>query len=233
MGDPSSVAVGGRLRAIRVDMDLSQVAFARDVAHCTQAFISAIELGKSAPSIALLSAIEQKGYRSSWLLTGQGSMKSAKSTSSTSDSSDRSDPSDFTAHDRPASVRYLPILGRVPAGKHGVSPVYEESEGTFPFPAGVLDDPEAFCLRVEGDSMAGVVENGDLVVVSPSLRASFKDNDLVVVRIEPEATLVKRVMHSDGCLVLLSSNPSYPPIIVQDETVTLLGKVLYTIHHYK
>jgi len=222
-----SRAIGLRLRRIRQDAGMTQSGFAEALGGCSQGLISAIEVGSSAPSALFLSALEHLNYSASWLLTGQGSMKSTKSTSSTSD------PSEFAARDRPASVRYLPILGRVPAGKHGVSPVYEESEGTFPFPAGVLDDPEAFCLRVEGDSMAGVVENGDLVVVSPSRRARFKDNDLVVVRIEPEATLVKRVMHSDGCLVLLSSNPSYPPIIVQAETVTLIGKVLYTIHHYK
>ena len=98
MGNPSSVAVGGRLRAIRVDMNLSQVAFARDVVRCTQAFISAIELGKSAPSIPLLSAIEQKGYRSSWLLTGQGSMKSA------------CDPVPLSVADRPCSSQSPPTL---------------------------------------------------------------------------------------------------------------------------
>lgn len=220
-------AVGLRLRRIRKDAKMTQSEFAEALGGCSQGLISAIEVGSSAPSALFLSALEHLNYSASWLLTGSGSMKSTKSTSSTSA------PSDFVVHDRPASVRYLPILGRVPAGKHGVSPVYEESEGSFPFPAQVLDDPDAFCLRVEGDSMSGVVEQGDLVVVSPSRRGRFKDNDLVVVRIEPDATLVKRAMHSDGCLVLLSSNPSYPPILVQDETVTLIGKVVYTIHHYK
>ena len=114
MGNPSSVAVGGRLRAIRVDMNLSQVAFARDVVRCTQAFISAIELGKSAPSIPLLSAIEQKGYRSSWLLTGHGSMKSTTSTPSTPSTSDSSDPSapseSLSVRDGPCSSPSRPTI---------------------------------------------------------------------------------------------------------------------------
>ena len=66
--------VGLRLRAVRKHMNLSQVAFARDVCHCTQAFISAIELGKSAPSVPLLSSLELFNISASWLLTGLGSL---------------------------------------------------------------------------------------------------------------------------------------------------------------
>lgn len=242
MGEKRS-GIGGRLRQIRKAEGLSQVELA-DTLGCDQTFVSQIERGRSAPSAGVVAGVQRLGYSPDWLMTGAGpmSIKSTPSITSTPSASDLSEAS--AVRDAPstssalepfnhASICFLPILGRVPAGKPGVSPVYEEREGTFPLPAGVVDDPNAFCLRVSGDSMAGVVEEGDLVVVSPGRRGSVKDNDLVVVRIEPEATLVKRVMRADDSLLLLSSNPAYPAILVKDETVTLIGKVIYHIHHYK
>jgi hypothetical protein len=55
-----------------------------------------------------------------------------------------------------------------------------------------------------------------------------------IVRIEPEATYVKRWMRSGDQVVLLSANPKYPPIFVgAEETAIVIGKVVCIIHKCK
>jgi SOS-response transcriptional repressor LexA len=82
--------------------------------------------------------------------------------------------------------------------------------------------------------MKGEVERGDLVVVSPALRSSIKDGDLVVVRMDDSEVVLKRFVRAGGRAILTSSNPSYPPIILDAaRSPAILGKVLYAIRHYK
>lgn len=130
-------------------------------------------------------------------------------------------------------IRYLPVLGRVPAGYPGPSPVDEVLDGYFPMPVAQVPDPDAFVLRVTSDSMTGFVEEGDFIVVSPMYRSKLKPDDLVVVRIEPGDTIVKRYIKTDQGVVFLSSNPKFKPIIVagaDERTVEVIGKVTHIIH---
>ena len=47
-------------------------------------------------------------------------------------------------------------------------------------------------------------------------------------------TCLKRFTLSGSRAILLSSNPKDPPITIDaGGSVTIIGKVLYTIHHYK
>lgn len=210
-----------RLLRVRHHLGLSQSKMAAAL-DTSQSIVSGVENSRcSLPKHCLL-RLKELGVDPVWVLSGIGTMVPEAAGSSVARDAPRISP-----------FRSLPILGHVPAGFPGTGPAVEELEGYFPLPTRDIPDPKAFCLRVSGDSMTGFVEHGDLVVVSPMLRASLNPQDLIVVRIEPDDVLVKRYLRTDQGVVLLSSNPKYPPIIVaghDERSVEVVGKVVLIIH---
>jgi phage repressor protein C with HTH and peptisase S24 domain len=91
-----------------------------------------------------------------------------------------------------------------------------ESNGTaeplerLPVGYDILDlDPDAFAVRVSGDSMAPEIVEGDVLLCSPA--APVKTGD-VVVATTPDGDLVKRVKKRVQGIELQSANVKYPPI---------------------
>lgn len=74
------------------------------------------------------------------------------------------------------------------------------------------DDPQAFGLRITGDSMEPKYSPGDIVIVSP--RHAAVNGQKVVAKIKGEGVLFKVMHHTgDGQIIELTSyNPVYPPI---------------------
>jgi repressor LexA len=109
----------------------------------------------------------------------------------------------------------LPLVGSVAAG----APILAEELIEEWVPAPFEGD---FVLRVRGDSMIedGILD-GDMVVVRSQPTA--RDGEIVVVRIEDEAT-VKRLYREGGRIRLQPANPAYEPIVVDEAHV--LGKVV-------
>jgi repressor LexA len=110
----------------------------------------------------------------------------------------------------------IPLLGKVAAGvpidskKHNekveVPQVMMKSAGSY------------FALEVSGDSMIdeGILD-GDLVIIREQPTAN--NGDIIVAEIEDEAT-IKRFFKKKNVIELVSANPKYKPIIV-DETKRL------------
>lgn len=216
--------LSARFKAIRKYFGWTQAAMAAAM-DTSQALVSAIELGKRDPPKHTLYRLKELGVDSIWLLSGIGTMMLR--------TGGLKEPDMVKDAPRLSEFRSLPILGYVPAGYPGPSPVEEALDGYFPMPTRDIPDPDAFMLRVQTDSMTGIVEPGDLVAVSPMLRARLKPNDLVVVRIEPDDTLVKRYIRTEQSVVFLSTNPKVRPIVVagtDERTVTVIGKVTHIIH---
>lgn len=115
----------------------------------------------------------------------------------------------------------VPIVGKVTAGQPILA--VENIEDTFPLPASVLQNSEAFMLRVQGDSMidAGILDK-DLVLVRQQSVA--QNGDVVVALIEDEAT-VKTFYKERGYFRLQPENKFLEPIIVK-ENLSILGKVI-------
>lgn len=119
-------------------------------------------------------------------------------------------------HEIPAKkVVPIPIVGRVTAGQPILA--QQNIEDYFPLPAEFVRSDEAFILYVRGDSMidAGIYD-GDMLVVRRQPTA--KDRDIVVARIEDEAT-VKRFFREDGRIRLQPENPRMDPIYVRDAAI--------------
>jgi repressor LexA len=111
--------------------------------------------------------------------------------------------------------RGLPLLGSVAAGMPTLADEQIDEYVETPFEGD-------FVLRVKGDSMmnAGILD-GDLVVVKQQETA--KDGEIVVARIEDEAT-VKRFFRETTHVRLQPENDAFEPIISDD--VHILGKVV-------
>jgi phage repressor protein C with HTH and peptisase S24 domain len=80
-------------------------------------------------------------------------------------------------------------------------------------------------IRVEGDSMEPLLNDGDEILVDCSPRP-FRDG-IHVVRLG-ETLMVKRVASAGpGRVVLLSQNFAYPPVEVAVDEVTIIGRVVW------
>lgn len=123
-------------------------------------------------------------------------------------------------------VRYVPLLGRVPAGDP--SDAVEEREGLIAIDGRRVrgSSEKLFALRVRGESMrdAGILPD-DVVVVDP--RAQARHKDIVVARIGGDAT-VKRLWIGTGRQELRPENPAFEPIVVRedDEEFAIVGRVI-------
>ena len=116
-------------------------------------------------------------------------------------------------------VAHLPIVGKVAAGVPITA--VENVEDTFALPSGFVRDPNAFILKVSGDSMVdAAILDGDLVVVKPSPDA--KNGEIVVAMLDGEAT-VKRFYREPSRIRLQPENRSMTPIYADD--VTIVGRV--------
>ena len=116
-------------------------------------------------------------------------------------------------------VSHVPIVGKVAAGVPITA--VENVEDTFALPAGFVRDPNAFMLRVSGDSMIdAAILDGDLVVVRPT--ADAKNGEVVVAMLDGEAT-VKRFYRETGRIRLQPENRALEPIYAED--VTIVGRV--------
>lgn len=127
--------------------------------------------------------------------------------------------------DRP-QVRNLPIYGSIAAGPTILAA--QEHEGILPVPADLISDTPHFVLRVKGESMINAgIHDGDLVVVRVQPDAS--NGDLVAAQVtgptgEAEAT-VKRFRRQSNRILLIPENDSMAPIEAPDD-LRILGRVV-------
>ncbi|OFX12492.1 MAG: repressor LexA [Armatimonadetes bacterium RBG_19FT_COMBO_69_19] len=109
----------------------------------------------------------------------------------------------------------LPVVGMVTAGLPILA--QQNIEDYFPLPQEFVRSEDCFILKVRGDSMidAGILD-GDMLVVHRQPTA--KDRDIVVARIEDEAT-VKRFFKEDGRIRLQPENARMEPTYVRDVAI--------------
>ena len=120
-----------------------------------------------------------------------------------------------------ASIREVPILGRVPAGKPFLSE--ENIEGILTI-TNDMGSGKLFALQVKGDSMIGAgILDGDRVIVKQ--QATAENGEIVCAIIEGEATL-KRFYKKNGVITLEAENEKYDPITVSEGEFRIVGRVV-------
>ena len=109
----------------------------------------------------------------------------------------------------------VPIIGEIACG----TPITAEQniEGFADLPDGVNAD---FALRCKGDSMSPTFEQNDLVLIRH--QPEVQNGQIAAVGIEGCATL-KRIYRQEGKVICVSENPAYPPQIFAGADVTIYG----------
>lgn len=125
--------------------------------------------------------------------------------------------------------RPIPVIAWVHAGEFADAadhwPVGVSSEGD-PVYSSVKTGPNAFGLRVQGDSMLPRFLPGDIAVIDPAIRCD--NGSPCVVSVNGEVSL-KLFWDKEAEIVLKSINDKYPEIIIRKDSKVdfrVIGKVV-------
>ena len=117
----------------------------------------------------------------------------------------------------PDAATGVPLLGAIPAGPLGDAAAH--ADGVLRVPGLAADH---FALRVEGDSMAEALQDGDLVILAQ--RAPRRSGEICALRVDDDEVTLK---YLDGVgtaeLTLRPHNPAYPTVRVAAERVRVDG----------
>lgn len=124
------------------------------------------------------------------------------------------------------SIRTIPLLGSVPAGKF--RPAEELGGRRFP-----VSDPStprnAYALTIQGDSMDLVAPSGTTIVVDPDDKELWPGKRYIIQTEDGESTF-KEFQDNPARLVPCSSNPDHREFRLGAEPVLVLGRVYsYTL----
>ena len=168
------------------------------------------KLGCASPmgAVSHLDALEAKGYISKVDGKARGLMLNSKENIKSKD-----------------DIVQVPLVGNVACGM----PIWAEEmiEDIIPVPkAFIRYSQDVFMLRAKGDSMdlAGIDE-GDYIIFHKQDHA--ENGDKVVVLIGSEATVKKFVKEKKRAIFMpMSKNPTHCPIVPEQGTFMIQGKVI-------
>lgn len=128
----------------------------------------------------------------------------------------------------PESSVEIPLVGRIPAGKPFEAVSVHES---IAVPSSMVGRKETYVLKVEGESMIDDhVMDGDLVIVEK--RTSPRDGETVVALIHGTDVTLKRFRRQGRKIRLEPANPTYKPIVLDEEDVEIQGVVVGLLRKY-
>jgi SOS-response transcriptional repressor LexA len=125
-----------------------------------------------------------------------------------------------------AAGRLVPVINKVAAG-------YPSDFNDFDYPVGIADDyvrcpdlhdPNAFAVRVVGDSMEPKFCQGDIVIFSPE--AEVHNGCFVRFAMPHETTFKRAFFESDDKVRLQPRNEKYSPIIVDGKRINGLYRAI-------
>lgn len=148
---------------------------------------------KSLKGQSLIRAAEYLNVREQWLADGSGPMERPAR-------SKASDPVEYIGA-APAQ-RLVAVVGQARLGENGWYDVVQAA-GTDGFVEAVSSDPEAYALRVVGDSMHPAIKSGWYVLVEPGREPS--PSDYVAVALTDGRKMVKEFLYCTGTEVGLQS----------------------------
>ena len=121
----------------------------------------------------------------------------------------------------------IPVLGTVAAGIpiSAVEDILDYEE----VPQSWENQGEFFALKIKGDSMEPRMESSDVVIVKQQPDAN--SGDTVIVLVNGDDATCKKLQKTDNGIMLVSTNPKYPPMFystedIQTKPVVILGKVV-------
>jgi len=152
------------------------------------------------------------GASAEWLMTGVGLP-----------------PQDRGSNVEPASARMLPVLSWVQAGYLTRTEQISHTDIMEWYPEiSSTDCVRCFYLRVTGISNYPEYQEGDLILVDPTVQPDqLNSGDMVVVRHDHDATFKRMVIEPGGLRYLQALNPQWTPNIIPfAENMELVGLVI-------
>lgn len=134
---------------------------------------------------------------------------------------------DFYISLSPSGSRRIPVLGSVPAGIP--VEVVEDIVDYEEIPESMARNGEYFGLRVNGESMKPVFNDGDTVIIR---KQDYADTgDYVVAMINGGEATLKRLKRFDDGIILIPNNPEFFPATytndqIESLPVCIVGKVV-------
>lgn len=120
-------------------------------------------------------------------------------------------------------ARSIPVIGQVAAGNWKAALQHPIDAMPSPDPA---IPPHAFALRVVGDSMDLLVNDGGTVIIDPDDRVLFSNRFYVILNGEGEATF-KQFKADPARLVPCSSNSEHREILLNGEPFEVVGRIIW------
>ena len=123
------------------------------------------------------------------------------------------------------AARAIPILGTIGCGE---GPIGEESfRGYFFMDHTIKAD---YALFTKGDSMIDAgIQDGDIALLK--MDCDIEDGKIYgVIFGAAEEAVLKKLYRQDGKVILQSCNPNYPPIIIDDGDMRVIGKLTWVCH---
>jgi len=120
-----------------------------------------------------------------------------------------------------AAGRLVPVINKVAAG-------YPRDFNDLDYPVGIADDyircpdvhdPNAFAVRVVGDSMEPKFHEGDIVIFSPAVEVSSGDDCFIRFTMPHETTFKRVFFESKDKVRLQPRNDKYAPSIVEGKRI--------------
>ena len=193
-----------------------------EIAQLTGVSSSAVTQWKEGPTKTIKAAPATKlaaktGFSAIWISTGEGAKRLA--TPHASISSEVGDRIELR------EMRQIPVVGEVKGGDDGYLEELEypvgHGEGYVLYPS---SDPNAYAVRVRGDSMHPRYRAGEFVIVEPNIEAQEGD-DVVVVCTSGKKMLKQLNWRRDGEVQLLSINNGYGPLTIYEEEIVSIQLV--------
>lgn len=207
-------STGQRIRALRRSKKLTQVQLAK-IAGVSSPAVTEWEKDSYLPKAASLEAMANEfGVTSEYILTGKGGEPK-------------------TEHNvAPVVPKMAPVLSWVQAGVFTNVEAIDMSrvEEWLPLPD---DCDKCFYLKVQGLSNFPVFEEGDYILVDPTVQYDeMQSGDVIVVRKHDEATFKRLVIETDNSRYLQAINPEFKPnIIPLDEECIFVGEVIDSVRY--
>ncbi|WP_426443883.1 S24 family peptidase [Staphylococcus xylosus] len=126
-------------------------------------------------------------------------------------------------------VKKIPVVSQISAGL----PIYSEEnlvDYIYFSKEKLSDDKEEFGLKVSGDSMNKLFDEGDVVVVEKD--SIVENGQLGVVMINGYNGTVKRIRYNNDQIILIpeSNNPNhYPQVYNKNDEVKIVGRVVASV----
>lgn len=119
----------------------------------------------------------------------------------------------------------VPVIGSIAAGVP-----LEESQSIEGYVEVAGDTSDTYALRVHGDSMDPEIHDGDSVIIEK--KNSYKNGDIVVARVNGYEYTVKKYHRDKSNIMLIPINRDFVPMVYDENTIAIEGKVIEVRRKY-